>query len=572
MTEEVNGSDIPRTAGCPLMRFAALAPLFLVVAAAGFALAASLAVSVGGFAWGLPCEKHIQSYHPDEQNVTYSLRNMKPREFDFNPRFFGNPTFYTYQVGALAAAASLAGVLPRRMEEDYWLAHPESVRRFYVLGRGLSLLYAAGALVLIFMAARRLGCGRPGAALAAVVLASLPAFAVHSHYMTVNASAVFWSLAALVSALRLRERPSWANYVWAGAFAGLAISTKLNNAFLPFAIAAAHLQATRGRPFTARLFSGRLWAAGAVCLAAFFAGSPYYLLSFGCVRADPHHQMNLAAFFSLADPPGKVLADFWNHLEASCGSVMAVGLLVAAPAALVLHGRRSAPVPAVALPFLAVAVKSGWWAFPSRMLPLLALLSLLAAFLFSQCLRQGALKFAAAAVLAAGLAWAGVWNAAYFNLMRAEHIREASSEWITRNIPAGQTVIVLDTPYFDDPNILYEAALHPETGRAASYEIANLGGDYASIDAAAGNWLVVPQRFEEKLRRAGYGGIAHYAEAHGFTLEKKFSRDFAAFGLELRDWVPADMVQQYQVYVFKRRRGATQTAGEFLWTPPRDLI
>lgn len=541
---------------CPAARASGAVGIALLAAAAAFSLAASFAVAVLGFGWGLPAQTHIQSYHPDEQNVTYSLRNMNPADLDFNPRFFGNPTFHTYQVGALALAASYAGLLPRETGEEYWLEHPESVRRFYILGRGLSLLYAMGSLVLVYVAARRLTGDGVASAAAVAVFASLPAFAVHSHYMSVNASAVFWSLAAVLFALRLRDRPSWANYLWAGMLAGLAISTKLNNAFLPFAILAAHLQASRGKPMAARLFSGKLCAAAGMCLAAFLAGSPYYLLSLGSVQADPHNRMNLAAFFSMSDPVGKVLADFWNHLTASCGQLFAVMLLLAGPAALLFDRRRSAPILAVALPFLAVALKSGWWAFPSRMLPLLALLAILAAGLLRKVRAKGFARFAGAAVLAAAFATAGVWNFAYFNLMRGEHVRAASSRWISETIEPGSTIAVLETPYFDDPDIVYENALHPGRTAAAAYKVENLRGDYDSLSQSRALWLVVPQRFEGKLAKAGCGGIIPYARAHGFELDRTFSRDFDAFGIRLRDWVPADMVQQYPVYVFRRIPGA----------------
>lgn len=556
MEETDNSRQDSCRPSCPVARACGGIGLALLAAAVAFSLAASFAVAVLGFGWGLPAETHIQSYHPDEQNITYSLRNMNPAEMDFNPRFFGNPTFYTYQVGALALATSYAGLLPREMSEEYWLAHPESVRRFYIVGRGLSLLYAMGSLVLVYVVAHRLTGDRIASAGAVVIFACLPAVAVHSHYMSVNASAVFWSLAALLFALRLRDKPSWTNYLWAGVLAGLAISTKLSNAFLPFAILAAHLQASPGKPLAARLFSGKLCAAAGICLAAFFAGSPYYLLSFGAMQSDPHNRMNFAAFLSMSDPVGQVLAHFWNHLAASCGQVFAVMFLLAGPAVLLLDRRRSAPIVAVALPFLAVALKSGWWAFPSRMLPLLALAAIFTAGLVRKVRAGGFARFAVTAVMAGAFASAGVWNFAYFNLMRGEHVRAASSRWISQTIEPGSTIAVLETPYFDDPDIVYENALHPGRTAFARYDIENLHGDYDSLSQSRARWLVVPQRFEDKLAQGGREGIIPYAAAHGFELAGTFSRDFDAFGIRLRDWVPADMVQQYPVYVFRRTEGS----------------
>ena len=165
---------------------------------------------------------HIQSYHPDEQNITYSLRNMHPAQHDLNPRFWGNPTFYTYQVGALALRASKAGAVAARAGRRLLADAP---RR----GEGVSIS-SGGSCRLPTRCCRwcscstsrgritggqvRAGCG--GGAYSS----SLPVTAVHAHYMTVNAAAVFWSLAAMLFALRIQDKPSWANYVFAGHFRG----------------------------------------------------------------------------------------------------------------------------------------------------------------------------------------------------------------------------------------------------------------------------------------------------------------------------------------------------------------
>lgn len=527
-------------------------------AAAVFTLTASLIVAVGGFTWGLPDDTHIQSYHPDEQNITYSLRNMNPRDFDFNPRFFGNPTFYTYQVGAAALAGSLTGLLPAESSPDYWLSHPEAVRRFYILGRSISLAYAALSLWLVYIVALRLTKSRRGALLAAAVFGCLPAFAVHSHYMSVNSSAVFWSLAAVLFALKLRENPSWRNYILAGLCAGLAISTKFNNAFLVFAVLASHIQSAKSRPWMKTIFAGRLWLTGLASFAAFFAGSPYYILSWAAVRADPHSRMNMAALFDFSAPVGTTLADFWNHLSAACGWALAVAFLLVVPAALLRRRRRQAPILAVAVPFLLISIKSGFWAFPSRMLPLLALLAILVAVLWddqrTRGTRRAVFSFALSAVFLATFPW----HAAYYNLIRSQHIRSESSRWIVHNIPPGARIIVLDTPYFEAPDIVYENARRAQHTIWPIYEIADLARDFGALASTEGHWLVVPERLERRIRAETGATMLEYAASNGFQPATEFTKDFSAFGVELRDWIPADMIQDYPVFLF--HRGAQRDA------------
>ncbi len=567
------------TAGQQRSRLESVLLACLLCAAVLSALAA-LAVAAGGFTWGLPDARHIQSYHPDEQNVTYSLRNMEPSKLDFNPRFFGNPTFYTYQVGAAALAASLVGILPREHSEEYWLSHPEAVRRFYVIGRGLSFAYMLLSLWMAYLVAAKLTARRSAGVVAALVVFSLPVIAVHSHYMTVNSSAVFWALGAVFFALRIRERARWRDYVLAGVFTGFAVSTKLNNAFLPLAILAAHLQAGDGS-ISRKLASGRLWACAGVCVTAFFVGSPYYVLSYSTVSSDPHNRMNMAAFLDFSSSLTALLVDFWNHLSGACGRVMAGVLLATLPLALVLGRKAFAPILAVIVPFLLIAVKSGWWAFASRMMPLIALLAVSAVVLVLTHGSKRALRAALAAALVLGLLATIPWNLAYFNLMSEEHIRSQSSRWIEWKIPEGSRIIVLDTPYFDDPDIVYENALHGETTVWPRYEIVNLEGRYGDLANAEGRWLVIPQRFEEKLTTAGFGGsrayaepngiklwpglaqstgIRAYAESNGFTLYAGLAADFRALGRQLRDWAPADMVQAYPVYIFRRVEPETNHA------------
>jgi len=526
-------------------------PLWFVAAAA--AASAGL-VAVGAFGWGLPDGTHVQSYHPDEQNTTYSLRNMRPKELDFNPRFFGNPTFYTYQVGALALAASSTGWVPREMSEDFWLAHPQAVRRFYILGRSLSFVYALLSVYFVYAVTRRVGGHRQAALLAAAAFAALPVTAVHSHYMTVNAASVFWCLVAAFFAVGIINRPSWKNYILAGVFGGLAISTKMNNLFVPLAVFAAHLAVPGGARWWRRLLVGKLWAAWGLAAAAFFAGSPYYLLAYDTVKNDPHNKMNMAALFGFSAPASVVLKDFWNHVTAACGWGLAILFLFALAVALAARLRRLAPVLAVAVPFLLVAVKSGWWAFPSRLWPLLAFMAIVTGTLLARA--KGAARAALGVALGAALLAAIPWNVAYYSLARAPHIRAESSRWIEANVPAGSRLIILQTPYFEDPDIVYENALHPRYVSGPKYEIVDLRGNFGALSGTPGEWLVVPEYLGSALKAKTGKGIRDYAAAGGFRMEKEFQRTFEAFGWQLRTWIPADMIQDYPVLIFARRASA----------------
>jgi 4-amino-4-deoxy-L-arabinose transferase-like glycosyltransferase len=538
-------AQLPRARG-----FLAFYIVFALIGCAS--VAAALLLAFGGFTWGLPGPDHIQSYHPDEQNVTLSLRNMHPENRDFNPHFWGNPTFYTYQVGALALAAAKLHILPGRLDSAYWLAHPEAVRTFYILGRELSFAYMVLSAVLVFYVTRRLTADKFAPLVAAAIFISLPVTAVHCHYMTVNSAAVFWSLAAMLVTLRILDKPTWVSYIFAGLFAGLAIATKLSNAFLPLAILTAHVVASAPLGWKRLLLPGRLVAAAVMCGLGFFAGSPYYVLAHNEVIADAHHNMNMAALFDFTTPPDVMLGDFWNHWSAACGWVLGAVFFAALPVAFVFGPRRRlAPVFAVVFPLLLLAVKSGWWAFPSRIWPLLALLSIVTAVMLFERRRAIAAGLLAPS-LALGLLITIPWNIAYFNLTRYPHVREESSQWIEANIRPEAGIIILDTPYFESPDVIYRDAVHPEAAGGPRFKIVNLEGDFAALKSAPGKWLVIPERYDGKLREKLKVGMNDYARRNGFGLVTTFDRDFEAFGYALRSWIPADMVQNYAVYIFRR--------------------
>jgi hypothetical protein len=188
-----------------------------------------------------------------------------------------------------------------------------------------------------------------------------------SHFATVDVLATLFVTLTLVFAVRASSATTARDFVLAGAFAGLGISSKYNVGLvvIPIGIAALY----RGREALSRL----ALAAGAAA-AAFALTSPYVLLRFGGFRRD---MSGLEEFLY-----GSGDLALWDHLRSTFPGGLGWPLYLAAVLGLgrALVRRRPEDVVLLSftLPFLAL-VSSVRITFPRYVLPVVPLLLVLAA-------------------------------------------------------------------------------------------------------------------------------------------------------------------------------------------------
>ena len=175
------------------------------------------------FAAGFP--RHlfntIRSYHPDEYQVFKSLSNMSPGQLDFDPGNYIYPSLHTYLVGAAEGACSLLGVVRLERNLAYYYGHPEQMGRMYLVGRVLSVLAAAGTLLLVWRVGERMGKGV--GLLAMGLLAVMPALSIHSHHLTRDTCAALAAVALFACCRKLAETGEGKWYDLSGAAAGLCV-------------------------------------------------------------------------------------------------------------------------------------------------------------------------------------------------------------------------------------------------------------------------------------------------------------------------------------------------------------
>jgi hypothetical protein len=244
-------------------------------------LAAILALAAGlrlfAIGWGLP-----DFHHPDEQSILN--RALAFAKGDLNPRNFLYPTLYFYALfaweGAFFVLGRLAGVYDSvaAFEREFFV----DPTRLVVAGRALTALFGVATVAAVYRFGTRLYDHRVGFG-AALLLAVAPFAVRDAHYIKMDVPVALFvvlmhgSLARIVmeqagNGVAARRGP----WLAAGAFFGLAMSTQYYVFPAVLSIIVVALMEARRTRRPAEAFRLLVWA-GAASIAAFLAGSPFFL-------------------------------------------------------------------------------------------------------------------------------------------------------------------------------------------------------------------------------------------------------------------------------------------------------
>jgi hypothetical protein len=246
-------------------------------------VALALCVRFWSLDWQLPF-----AFHPDEGHYVWKAEEMF-RDGDLNPRYFRNPSLFTYAILGELKTAELFGLIQPRAEAAEGLFRAPSI--YMYLGRATSAVLGALSVVVVFGLGRQLA----GAAVGLLGSAFLALNFLHvrdSHYATNDVPAVALALVSVWCSTRALARPSIALFAWAGLLGGLATSAKYSMGLFVLPIALAWLLASGKGWSVPRRFAGVL-AAGVAALLGYLAGTPYTLLAWDKFRADFLVQMRL---------------------------------------------------------------------------------------------------------------------------------------------------------------------------------------------------------------------------------------------------------------------------------------
>lgn len=332
--------------------------------ALGLALALAAILRFWGLEYGIP----HPTARPDEERVVGRAQTIFATG-DWHPGSFFYPSLPFY-LDALALHAYYgAGKLlgryaePRDFLLDVAVGRPGlhyRICRFVSAAAGVATIVAAYALSLAAF-------HRPWAAvLAAFSLAVCHVHVRDSHFATVDVLATLFVTLSLVFAVRAPRASGARDFVLAGLFAGLAISSKYNVGLIAIAIGVAALY--RGRKAISYITLSAATAA-----AAFALTSPYVLVRFGGFRSD----MSFLEEFLYRSGD---LA-LWDHLRttfpAGLGWPLYLVAILGVVGALIRRRPPDVVLLSFAIPFL-VLISSVRITFPRYVLPVVPLLLVVA--------------------------------------------------------------------------------------------------------------------------------------------------------------------------------------------------
>lgn len=503
--------------------------------------------------WSLPGRFHTATYNCDESTALTALQGMNPAKLDFNPVSDKHPcalsegTFNIYTYGAVLKALSLVKYTTLTPDKDFYYSNIGEMAKLFLAGRLLSVFYGLLTVGAVFVLAKKMF--GPGAGLlAAFFTALMPAHVVSSRYIIMNVPGAFWIVLAFVFMKKILDEGRARDYFLAGLATGLAAATRLSAAPLALLLPLAHFLGT-GPDKSAK----KLWLALSAMGLFFFIGAPYTFLDF------PNFMKGMQALNNVASAGGGL--SFVQNAAFLAGSMnQALGLplfllcLLGLGAALVRRGKDELLLLAWISLLLVFFYRAGPFAIPSRILPALPFMAVLAAAALSRAWRHA--PWAGRAALAAVAVHAFFFYGAYFRLLAAPDIRDTASEWMTGNIRPGASIGLLREPSWFTPGLIDRKYRHPGHPGLPDYKYVTLpAGDPASalgydkLAELRPDYVIMSDLEEQLLPERGFSAAA---KKYGYAEIKNFEARFTPPGLSPAEKIPEMLYTPNRISVYRR--------------------
>jgi Dolichyl-phosphate-mannose-protein mannosyltransferase len=178
-------------------------------------------VRLWGINFGLP---HTEC-RPDETALV--SRSLQFFSGDFNPHFFTYPTLYMYVLFGVYLVYYLFGQAlgVYGSPDDLMGEFVHDPSHLYLLDRLLSAGFGVLTIAMVYLLVQRF-YDRWAAAIASLFLSVAPLHVRDSHFGVTDVTQTFLIVTAVFCILCFVERGGIKNYLWAGLFSGLALSTK----------------------------------------------------------------------------------------------------------------------------------------------------------------------------------------------------------------------------------------------------------------------------------------------------------------------------------------------------------
>jgi hypothetical protein len=527
--------------------------------------AAALLLRIWGIGWGLPNQKHLFSYHPDEgvNLIQGVLDNGVPRpHLDLAFYNYGTLYFYLWQ-GAVAVNRSY-GLVTHPSIEEPGRAAPDSVGAMLLVGRILSAVMGALTLLPLFSLGRRL-FGDAAGLTACALYAVMPVAVVHAHFATVDVPGTFFTVCCLAVSCRLLTTPHWKTALAAGVLAGLSAAVKYNLVLVFFA------------PTAALLLCRCHTKWGPAPFVAVLGG-----LIGGFLLACPAPIINPTLFWENVryeavksqQGMGLLFADtgwgWWYHLRSSLWyGVGGPMTLLAAAGVLFAVFRRTRQdwfLLAFVVPYY-LLIGFAQVRFARYTLPLLPLLALLAARTATEPFGE---RSAAARAAGAATAFAGVVCLAltFTQLlwMTSPDPRDLAEAHLRRTLPASAVVAFATTPWYYTPPLapewtaaapsLRRQAALTKTGYTVRLPEKDTEWDIRVLDEPLPDAVIISNiESDDALRVKLPAASAFFQRLQAHFSKTEFAPAATLPGLAQRRFLPNDLLYiQPRITVYTRRQ------------------
>jgi len=410
-------------------------------------VALGLALRLYGIRWGLPDALHpVYSYHPDESLQLFAAERLANGTV-FPKHFIYGGTIYFALLNAVSHLAELLrGVL----------GGVDLLADTILLGRYLLVIVALVTIVLAYHVGRLL-FSRAVGGLAALFLAIAPAHIVYAQCLRPDEIAVFLAVMVLyLSARILRSEPRHhkRDFVYLGLVLGVTAAFRFPLIVFAAAPVTAQLLASESTSWATRwrsLLDGRIAIMGVCMPVAYALASPQTFLFpeifIEGLKVQWRYQSS-PYLDAIGMGPG-IYQYGWLMLHQALGytlyALAALGLFYAA----VKRTTADWLLFVMIVPYLAMTSFTSW-VVVRYTLPLVPLLTILAARVTVECLRSSyVVRALSYTVLATAIGWTLCADIAYLRLEAGRNVRDVATAWIEQHI-AGGSSIALVKAYVED--------------------------------------------------------------------------------------------------------------------------
>jgi len=396
-----------------------------------------------GIGFGLPNPE----CRPDEAHLIRTA--LRFSSGDLNPHMFNYPTLYMYVLFFLYGCYYLLGTLSGRYSSrtDFLTEYAIDPSNFHLIDRAISATLGIATVWLVYLICARSVDRRTGL-VAALFLALTHLHVRDSHFGVTDVPLAFLIMCSVLFISRIQAHPTRTNYLLAGIFAGLAMSTKYSGLFLVVPLLLCHVSLVRPLYVSVlgSLIDGRILVFALGLVFAFLAGTPFALIDFRTFLSGVLFEAR-----HLSSGDGIELGrGWWYHLRFTLWHGLGWSLLVASLVGLFILARRSPRTALVLWSFpmvyYAIAGK-GLTVFLRYMIPVVPFLCIAAAVSVNDLAdviargRSSYLKQGATVVLAGLIVFPSAHNVIRSNsLLRTPDSRLLATNWAQSHLKGHSSV------------------------------------------------------------------------------------------------------------------------------------